>query len=385
MTTSLGPHVVDADAHVLEPPDLWLNYLERSFRQRAIRIKTDNRGLEYLEIDGKVSKRNAGGMLFTLGGYGKSLEELTPHPDRTYAGCAPLGSMQPHDRVRYLDNEGVDAAVLYPSLGLLWEPEVTDIGLCDAYCRAYNRWIIDFCSDSADRLIPIAHISLGDVGLAVKELDRAVNSGARGAFVAPHTITRRPHGHPEHDPFWAKAEELEVSIGVHPTIEPLPPMAAAHFDGMRGQSWYFTVMSSVAVQAAFTTMFQYGTFERFPNLKFIVLESSAGWISSWLERMDAKFESVGRFSRKMKKRPSGLFKKHCWISCDPDEKTVPAIIELVGNTRFVWASDYPHSEAKPGVMRDLGEMAALLHGPARNNLLGENAAALYQIKGRRSH
>lgn len=378
------PLVIDADAHILEPPDLWQRYIDPAFRDRPICIKTDGRGLEYLEIDGKMSKRNSGGMLFTVGGYGKSPQELMPRPDRTYAGTAPLGAMDPRERLTYMDQEGVDASVLYPSLALLWEPEVFDAGLCDAYCRAYNRWIVDFCADSADRLIPIAHISLGDVERAVAELERSVRDGVRGAFVAPHTISRIPHGHPDHDPFWAKAAELGVSIGVHPTIEPNPPMAAAHFDGMRGQSWYFTVMSSLAVQAAFTTLFQYGTFERFPDLKLIVLESSGGWISAWLERMDAKYESIGRFTRKMTRPPSQLFKAQCWISCDPDEKTVPAIIDLVGDDRFFWASDYPHSEAKPGVMDDLRDMVGLLKPEARAKLLGGNVAALYDITGRRT-
>ena len=378
------PLVIDADAHILEPPDLWQRYIDPAFRDRPICIKTDARGLEYLEIDGKMSKRNSGGMLFTVGGYGKSPQELMPRPDRTYADTAPLGAMDPRERLTYMDQEGVDASVLYPSLALLWEPEVFDAALCDAYCRAYNRWIVDFCADSADRLIPIAHISLGDVERAVAELERSVRDGVRGAFVAPHTISRIPHGHPDHDPFWAKAAELGVPIGIHPTIEPNPPMAAAHFDGMRGQSWYFTVMSSLAVQAAFTTLFQYGTFERFPDLKLIVLESSGGWISAWLERMDAKYESIGRFTRKMTRPPSQLFKAQCWISCDPDEKTVPAIIDLVGDDRFFWASDYPHSEAKPGVMDDLRDMAGLLKPEARAKLLGGNVAALYDITGRRT-
>ena len=376
--------VIDADAHILEPPDLWQRYIDPAFRDRPICIKTDERGLEYLEIDGTRSKRNSGGMLFAVGGYGKSPQELMPRPDRTYVGTAPLGAMDPQERLTYMDQEGVDASVLYPSLALLWEPEVFDAALCDAYCRAYNRWIVDFCADSADRLIPIAHISLGDVERAVVELERSVKAGARGAFVAPHTISRVPHGHPDHDPFWAKAAELGVSIGIHPTIEPNPPMAAAHFDGMRGQSWYFTVMSSLAVQAAFTTLFQYGTFERFPGLKLIVLESSGGWISAWLERMDAKYESIGRFSRKMTRPPSQLFKAQCWISCDPDEKTVPAIIDLVGDDRFFWASDYPHSEAKPGVMDDLRDMVGLLKPEARAKLLGGNVAELYDITGRRA-
>lgn len=100
--------------------------------------------------------------------------------------------------------------------------------------------------------------------------------------------------------------------------------------------------------------------------------------------MDAKYESIGRFTRKMTRPPSQLFKAQCWISCDPDEKTVPAIIDLVGDGRFFWASDYPHSEAKPGVMDDLRDMVGLLKPEARAKLLGGNVADLYDITGRRT-
>ncbi len=53
-----------------------------------------------------------------------------------------------------------------------------DVALAQAYTRAYNRWIVDFCADSGGRLIPIAHLSLGDPQAAARELERAVRAGA---------------------------------------------------------------------------------------------------------------------------------------------------------------------------------------------------------------
>ena len=54
------PHVgtIDADGHILEPPDLWENYLENEYKARALRIGVDDEGYEYLEIDGKPSERS---------------------------------------------------------------------------------------------------------------------------------------------------------------------------------------------------------------------------------------------------------------------------------------------------------------------------------------
>src|SRR4029078_1570367 len=120
-----------------------------------------------------------------LGAMGNpDLAAIQRDPDRTYLDEAPFGSMDPAERVELLDAEGIDAAVLYTTVGLLWEAELEDVELSQAYTRAYNRWICDFCAASP-RLVPTAHLSLSDPGAAARELERAVGDGARGACVAP--------------------------------------------------------------------------------------------------------------------------------------------------------------------------------------------------------
>src|SRR5262249_59196790 len=116
-------------------------------------------------------------------------------PERTYVREAPYGSMNPRERVAVLDAEGIDAAVLYTTIGLLWEAELEDPELSQAYTRAYNRWICEFCADEP-RLVPTAHLSLSDPDEAARELERAVADGALGAYVAPFTHDGRPLGHP---------------------------------------------------------------------------------------------------------------------------------------------------------------------------------------------
>ena len=92
-------------------------------------------------------------------------------------GEAPFGSMYPKERLARMDQEGLEKAIIYPSLGLLWETEeVEGLDLQAAYAEAYNRWVVDFCSDSDGRLIPIAHISMGDGNVAAQELERAVRA-----------------------------------------------------------------------------------------------------------------------------------------------------------------------------------------------------------------
>jgi len=129
--------VMDADGHILEPPDLWERYLEPRYRDRALRIRTDDEGLEYLEIGGKPSLMSRKGFPGTLGAMGKMhVEDVRPSPERTYLAGAPHGSMDMKERLERLNAENLEAAVLYPTIGILWEAELEDAELTDAYCRA---------------------------------------------------------------------------------------------------------------------------------------------------------------------------------------------------------------------------------------------------------
>src|SRR5713101_10040371 len=90
---------VDADGHILEPPDLWERYLEPRYRERALRLRPDPNGVEYLEINGAPSKLVRGGMLGMLGGMGKTLADVLPSPGHTYVRGASFGAIDARERV----------------------------------------------------------------------------------------------------------------------------------------------------------------------------------------------------------------------------------------------------------------------------------------------
>jgi uncharacterized protein len=391
--------VIDADGHILEPPDLWEKYLEPKYRDRAIRIRVGDDGFEYLEVDRRRAKMTRPGQLGTLGGMGKQIEEarrrredlvnagraeelryIKPKAEETYLKGAAFGTMDMKERLQLLDQEGLARALLYPTLGLLWEAETMDAELSAAYCTAYNRWIADFCRDSGGRLIPIAHLSLGDPAAAAVELERAVKDGCKGAFVAPFNIARIPHGDLAHDRIFAVAQDCNVPFAIHPTFEP-PAWGVHHrFDYFAWAAWYYDLFAGQGVQHAFATFFQLGTFDRFPRLKVIVLESGAGWIGYFLDRSDAIFTgtTISQTVR-LKEKPSFYFKERCFISADPDERTIAGLMTHVGEDKFFWASDYPHSNHPATYMEDLKGLIDGMDDSARCGILGENAARVYKL------
>ena len=364
---------IDADGHVLEPPDLWENYLEERYRQRALRIRVDDRGYEYLEIDGRISERSNDGSLGTLGAMGS--DDMRPHPDRRYADNFPFGACDLGERLSLLDQENLDKALLYPTLGLLWECELTDPELSLAYVRAYNRWIADFCRDSGGRLVPIAQLTLLDPEGSAQELERAIKDGCRGGWVNSFNHNRVIHGDPKHDVLFAKCAELDVPLAMHPTLIPHAP-AEGIFDWPdRGRGWGEALWLRAVMQQAFISFFSLGTFERFPDLRLGVLEVGSGWVGSFLDRMDA-------FTTSLKAKRSSateIFRRQCFISGDPDETAAPHVIDHVGADCFMWATDYPHPDHPHTWVDDLTRYADTLQASTRAKVLGDNVRRIYKL------
>jgi predicted TIM-barrel fold metal-dependent hydrolase len=118
-------------------------------------------------------------------------------------GCPPA-SYLPEERIRMLDAWGVDAGVLFPTVGILWD--VADNGLAAAYARAYNNWVNDFAAHNRRRIIPIAHLALQDPEEALTELRRCLKLGFKGIFLAPENINGKRFSHSDFDPIWHECE-----------------------------------------------------------------------------------------------------------------------------------------------------------------------------------
>jgi predicted TIM-barrel fold metal-dependent hydrolase len=278
--------------------------------------------------------------------------------------------------------ENLERSILYPTLSILWVAECEDEEITQAYIRAYNRWIVEFCADSDGRLVPVAQLSLNDPEAAERELRRSAAEGVKGVWVPPFQHTKKPLGHPNHHRVFAAAQELGLPFGIHPSFEPkwAAPGRFGEYTSSK-YSFFNNVIAPDAVRHAFTSMFQYGVFASFPELRVVVLESGASWIGYWLDRMDAVYGSPqGQVIRQvLGEKPSFYFRRQCWISGDPDEQTLAAIIPHVGEDRFFWASDFPHPDHPPEYIPEVTRIARELPESARAGFLGANAREAYRL------
>jgi predicted TIM-barrel fold metal-dependent hydrolase len=113
----------------------------------------------------------------------------------------------------------------------------------------------------------------------------------------------------------------------------------------------------------------------------LVLESGGGWVGYWLDRMDGVYgHTVLGQNAPLKHKPSDYFRNQCWVSCDPDERMIPALAERYGYDRFMWASDFPHADHTPEYIYDLDELAGMFPDNERRKFLGDNCRALFKIE-----
>ena len=125
------------------------------------------------------------------------------------------GGFDPHARIPDMDGEGIDAAFLYPSLGLFLG-SMKDPEFAAAACRAYNRWLADYCKPYPQRLFGAAMLPMQSVEAAVKEMRFAAKElGFRAGFIRPNPYNGHTLHDPDYDPLWTEAQEINFSIGIH--------------------------------------------------------------------------------------------------------------------------------------------------------------------------
>ena len=374
---------VDADGHILEPRDTWIDYIAPSYRDRAIRIARDDAGDEVLLIDGRPLEvvRNR---LASLGGVEMDpMELLTPGRMSYEQGCPP-GGYDPAARLKVMDDERIDIALLYPTIGICWEGHVQDPKLAHAYTEAYNRWLVDFCSHDPRRLVPIAHINLMDSALAVQEMRRAHAAGCRGVYLSPDLFARahKRFDDPSLDVVWETAQALEMPIAFHVVVRDQP--TTTYVDSFQAGGRAFGLLNfaflAIDVMAGFTELLSCGVLERYPRLRVAILEAGANWISAWLDRLDHKFEVI-RTVTYLSMPPSDYFRRQCLVSADPDESLTAAVVAHVGADYFIWASDYPHIDASMGVVSTIRHHLSVLPADDQAKVLGGNAVRFYGLQG----
>jgi predicted TIM-barrel fold metal-dependent hydrolase len=358
--------VVDCDAHIFEPHDLWERFLEPRFRARAPKVLLDEQGRIRWDLDGRVTPPLP---RFTVPGEGGERVPFVPRP----------GMGDPLAHLADMEREGIHESVVYPGIGLLFQA-IGDAELAAALCRAYNDWLREHCAAAPGRIFGAAAVPLQDVRAAAHEVERvAAAPELRALFVRPNPVGGRLLRDPTLDPFWQAAADAGLPVAIH---EGTTRSNATVGDDRYDDFFSLHMLSHpFEQQLACLDLIAGGVLDRFPKLRVVFLESGSAWAVHWLARMDEHFETWGYTLPSLTRRPSDAFRAQCFVSTDPEEEAVAATVDYVGEDCVVWASDYPHPDAVfPGAVR------ATLANPRlsarqKRKVLVDNGRRLYGFAG----
>jgi uncharacterized protein len=360
--------VVSADSHMMEPGDLWVERLDRKYRDNAPRVVKNEkpRGPAYLFVGPGIHPL-AVAATFAAGKGGKELRE---HMKHGYEAARPSG-WDPVERLKDQDLDGVVAEVLYSSLGIALF-NMMDVELQLACLRVYNDWVAEFSSHNPKRLNGIGLYSLAALP-DVAEIERCAKIGLKGILILASDDDGIAYSNERFDPLWRIASEMDIPISLHKPLVSGMPLTPAMPTAADLQVYVINV-----VQQCVTRMVYGGVFERFPNLKVISAENDVGWIPNWVHRLDhihAKTASAPDLPMK----PSEYVRRNFWATFQ-DDPVGSATWKFFGERNYMWASDFPHSDSTfPNSLKVIEQNFAEVPANVTQKIVFENANRLYNL------
>lgn len=364
--------IIDADGHVMEPAGMWERYIDSQYRARAPRVR---RG-----PDGRTSFESGGRMLPRRECISAPMGEAFRARVRERLGEYLAADYDAGSQLKAMDAGGIEIAFLYPTQGLYMAAvDDLDAGLAVAICRAYNDWIVEFCALAPARLKPVGMlVALHDPALAVEEAARLAARGFKAIFIRPNPVRGRNLDDPAYEPLWTTCERGGLAVGIHEGVGAWLPAAGAD----RFQTFFACHAASHPLEQmlAMLALIGGGVLERHPDLRVAFLEAGCGWLPYWLWRLDEHWEKTHGVAGepRLALKPSDYFRRQCWISCEPDEPYLPRVLDLIGEDRLLFASDYPHPDHTwPGTAEAM--LAMPIPDGAKRKILWDNPTAFYGL------
>ena len=365
--------LISADSHFVEPPTMWAERLDRRFRDRAPHaVKLEGKPGEYF-----VCEDLSPAPIAAFFSAGVPPEEIREFMKRGFDE-APKAVHDPSERIKDQDRDGVAAEVIYTSMGMPL------FGLGDAEFRAacfraFNDWATDYCSYDLKRLIPLGLITLEDIPAAIAELERIKRRGMAGAMIWGDAPAERPYSHPDYDPFWAAAQDLDMSLSLHiltgakGTAGHASKVVNADMQGIEFMSGLISMVHPI--ERSLTSLVFGKVFERFPRLKIVSAENDVAWIPFYLFRID-KYGSRGY---KLPLKPSEYIKRQVYATFIDDPVFVN-LLDWFPADNIMWSSDYPHRQATfPRSQDYVAKHLSKVSETDRRKIVRETAAKLYDL------
>ena len=380
--------VVDADSHMTEQHDLWVKRAPAAYKDRVPHVEQFE-GQPTWIIDGVPCGRAGGGGVIDRQGHKFAFNESMEiwSIDEVHRAA-----WDPQERLRVLDECGIQAQVLFPnSLGIGGQnlQPIEDEALRLAVIEIYNDSRAELQAESNNRFLPMPVLPAWNVGACVREAERIAGLGMRGVNMTsdPQDLGAPDLASRAWDPLWEVCADLHLPVHFHIGAsltamnffgEYFWPSQHEYVKPAIGGSMLFINNARMVVNSIVT-----GMFDRHPDLKMVSVESGIGWIPFILETMDYELaENAPEQLKDLQRMPSEYFKDHWYATFwfEQNQGNLQALVDSVGEDNILFETDFPHPTCLyPKPLETVAAKMATLRDSSRRKILGENAAKLYRL------
>lgn len=392
----LGYQPFDADNHYYESVDAFTRHVPKNMQPRCVQWAEID-GHRHHVVGGKLAHAVKNPTWNPIAKPGAISAFLRGNPDGTNMMDAlrereALPDYYIHNdaRIKKMDEQGIEAMWLFPTLGVLYEELLKhDTEAVTTLFHGFNRWLQeDWGVNYQGRIFGAPYITLADVDFACSELEWALAEGARVVCMRPSAIHTPDDGvlspaHKKFDPFWARVNEAGISVVVHAADSGYTTHGYVP-DGFTADAASSTMAPNIkhfnierAAYDFLITLSYERLFERFPGVRIASVENGAEFLADLFRKLRQSRDRLA-VANYYKEDPGLLFKEHVWIN--PFwEDDVYEVEEYMGADRVIFGSDWPHIEGMPQPLDYVAELSKF-DAARKRKILRDNVRELNELR-----
>jgi predicted TIM-barrel fold metal-dependent hydrolase len=360
--------VISADSHVIEPHDLWAKRMPGKFDDQIPRLVHEEDGDVLVCATTKLPS-----VSMLAGCYRTDDEQRWKG---RWDEDVPVAAYDPKVRLAELDRDGIDAEVVFPTLGQYFFP-IDDYDFRWAMFQSYNDWLAEeFCGPEPDRFFGIAMLDPDDVDAAVAEMRRVKEMGLSGVMLPQDSLDDNPYYGETFDPLWAASVDLDLPINLHlltsrkkmtggPTNMPTP-------------GWILSL--ATGIQPILIDLIAFGVFDRYPDLKLVSAENDAGWVAHLMQSADYSWQRILRLGGPRSEHPPSHYFHNNIRTTFMRDRAAILTKDIVGAHTMMWGNDFPHSTSTwPRSKEVLDELFGDQPQELRDAIVCDNVRELYHF------
>ena len=383
--------IFDADNHMYETEEALTKFLPKEYAKAIEYI--DIKGRTKIVVRGTISEYIPNPTFAVVAAPGaqeeyyrhgnpdgKSYREIVGDPIK----CLPA-FREPAPRLALMDEQGIDRALMFPTLASLIEERLKDDPeLIQVIVHALNEWMYETWQfDYEGRIFATPVIAMGMVDKALAELEWVIERGARCVLIRPAPVpglrgTRSP-GLPEFDPIWSRIQEAGLLVGMHASDSGYNQIAnwweqSSEFLPFQPSAFRALSQGRRPIYDTMAAMVCHGAFTRFPGLRIAAVENGANWVRALLSDLEDVYHKM---PQQFPEDPKEAFLRNVYVN--PFwEDNLQSLVDLVGADHVLFGSDFPHPEGLGDPISYADELSGM-PVDVQAKIMGGNLAGLMGV------